>query len=127
MSDAKSTPPKPPAGLRPGSRSFWTRTVADYDLNPGELVLLGEACRLVDDLAKLRGAMAKAPVTTEGSTGQVRVHPIYAAIANHSRVLAEHVHRLGIPEPAADEQGQLFGINASTSARDLAHKRWRTA
>lgn len=122
MADAK---PKPPAGLSPGSRSFWTRTVADYDLNPGELVLLGEACRLVDDLAKLRRAMAKAPTVTEGSTGQVRVHPIYAAIANHSRVLAETVHRLGIPEPAADEQGQLFGLpDSSTAARDLAHKRW---
>lgn len=52
------SPPEAPAFLRAQGRKFWDRVVADFDLNPSGLVLLGEACRTVDRLERMAAALS---------------------------------------------------------------------
>jgi hypothetical protein len=79
--------PSAPTGLDLAGRAFWRQVVGEYELNPAELVLLGEACRTVDTLAAVAAAMDGVPLTTTGSTGQMVAHPLLAEARAQRRVL----------------------------------------
>lgn len=50
--------PEAPAYLRAQGRELWDRVLADYDLNPAGMALLGEACRTVDRLERMAAALS---------------------------------------------------------------------
>lgn len=50
--------PAPPAFLRAQGSDLWQRVLAEFDLNPAGLVMLGEACRTVDRLERMAAALS---------------------------------------------------------------------
>lgn len=50
----ENPPPKPPAGLGAAGAARWRRLTAALEFQPHELIVLEEACRVVDVLARLR-------------------------------------------------------------------------
>ena len=44
----------PPTGLGPAGRARWKQFTADLEFQPHELIILEEACRVVDVLARIR-------------------------------------------------------------------------
>ncbi len=127
MGETKRRQPTVPKGLSPAGRALWSTVVKTWDLRPDELAILAEACRTKDELARLEDAMKSADVLTKGSAGQTVVHPLYEAVRQHRRVLAEQLRGIGLPDDPADDQGTLFpgAGQTSSAARDLAHRRWR--
>jgi hypothetical protein len=101
-------------GGRSGGRSF-----GEFELNPVELVLLGEACRTVDTLATIAAALDGVSLTTTGSTGQTVAHPLLAEARAQRRVLDQLCRALALPLP--DER---VGRRRSPSAREAALTRW---
>jgi hypothetical protein len=111
---------RPPRDLGPAGRVLWRDVLAAYELNPGELEALRQACRVSDVLARLDAELAAAPVVVAGSTGQDRAHPLLAAAADQRRVLESLLRSLALPMPDEAE-----GRRRSPAARGAAQARWR--
>jgi hypothetical protein len=111
--------PAAPPGLGLAGRALWRATVAEFELNPAELVLLGEAGRTADTLAELSAALSDAPLTVEGSTGQPRAHPLLAEARAQRRVLDQLCRALALPLAGED-----VGRRRSPTAREAAIARW---
>ena len=60
----------PPDGLCATGTGLWRAILAEYVLDPAELVMLAELCRVADRLDRLAAALADAPLTVPGPTGQ---------------------------------------------------------
>ena len=112
--------PSPPPGLAARGRRFWRSTLADHELEPAELEVLLEVCRLADRLDELDAAIKRDGVTTLGSTGQLRAHP---AIGEH-RGCALALGRLLSQLALEDEQGKSMPSAASLRGRKAAAVRW---
>ena len=86
---------------------------------PGELEILGQAARQADELARLTDALADQPTLVRGSTGQVKVNPLFAAITSHRRTLDSLIQSLALPMPE-----ESSGRPRSATARRAASTRW---
>ena len=111
---------RPPSDLQAPGRRFWRDVLAAYELNEAELRLLAEASRTVDELERLRAALAGASPVVPGSTGQDRPHPLYDEVRRHREILMRLVAGLAIPS-AGDDVGVP---QASVNARRAAQVRW---
>ena len=81
-------------------------------LNPGELSILEQACRTSDELARLEAAVRALPeLTTTGSTGQIKPHPLLAEARAHRLLLERLVGALALPDEG-EEQGFASGPEA---------------
>jgi hypothetical protein len=107
--------------FEPAGQALYDAVTAEFDLDPAEAVLLEEACRLRDDLTRLRSALRRAPVTTAGSMGQKRAHPLFAEVRAHGVALAAMLGRLGVDESGEATAGQA----RSHAGRALARERWK--
>lgn len=116
--------PRAPQRLSAAGRRLWRETVDEHELRPDELLLLEKACRTADDLDRLEEAMAVEPLTTTGSTGQVRAHPLLAEIRGMRQLLAALLRQLAVPD--AEEPGAVGTVVSSTTsrARTAARARW---
>jgi hypothetical protein len=94
--------------------------LAAYLLSPVELVMLGQACRVVDLLARADADLAAADLTVPGSTGQPKAHPLIAATAEQRRVLDVLLRSLALPMP-----DEMTGRRRSPAAVAAAQARWR--
>lgn len=108
-----------PAGLGTPGRALWRQITAAYELTPAELAILEQAARTGDELALLVGALADEPAMVTGSTGQVRVNPLFAALREHRHTLDRLVTSLALPMP-----GEQAGTPRSPAARRAARTRW---
>jgi hypothetical protein len=90
-------PAAPPGLSRPGRR-LWRTTVADYEVTPPELVVLGEMCRIVDRIGALEAELDGQPTIVRGSTGQPKINPILAELRSQQLVLARLVDTLHLAE-----------------------------
>ena len=80
-----------------------------------------QACRLADLIARADAELAAEPeLTTVGSTGQPRAHPLLEAAATQRRVLAEMIRSMALPMP-----GEAEGRRRSPAAAEAAQARWR--
>jgi hypothetical protein len=111
---------RPPAGLDAAGRSFWRSVLATYELSPVELVLLGQACRVVDLLDRADRELADADLTVFGSTGQPRTHPLVTSTSELRRVLEVLLRGLALPMP-----DETTGRRRSPAAAAAAQARWR--
>jgi hypothetical protein len=97
--------------------------VADkYVLTASELEMLGQACRTCDELDRLEKAVRALPeLTTIGSMGQIRPHPLLEEVRRHRQLLERLCSSLNLPD-----QDEEVGTRASSRhARKAAEGRWR--
>jgi hypothetical protein len=115
-----TTRTRPPADLAAAGKAFWRSVLAVYVLSPVELVMLGQACRVVDLLARADADLAAADLTVAGSTGQPKAHPLIAATAEQRRVLDVLLRSLALPMP-----DETTGRRRSPAAVAAAQARWQ--
>lgn len=82
-----------PEGPREAGRELWASVADSFELQPHELEALAAACRTADELARLEEALKDAPPTVEGSTGQTRVHPLFAEVRAHRLAMSKLLAR----------------------------------
>lgn len=113
---------RPPSGLKSPGRRLWVAVVGKYVLTPGEIEMLGQAARTADELDRLeRGVRALPELTTTGSTGQIRPHPLLAEVRAHRQLLERLTTALNLPDDT-----QEVGVRAaSRHAQKAARGRWR--
>lgn len=110
----------PPPDLQASGRALWSDVLGAYEVHEGELRLLAEAARTLDELVALREALKGEPATVPGSTGQERAHPLYEELRRHRETLSKLLTALRIPY--ADE---VEGVTPAVSAaRRAAQARW---
>jgi hypothetical protein len=91
-------------------------------LTPAELAMLGKACRTADEVDRLERAVRALPeLTTIGSTGQLRPHPLLEEVRRHRLPLERLTTVLNLPDNT-EEVGSRAG---SRHARKAAEGRWR--
>lgn len=59
-------PPAAPEGTGRTGRRLWRRVVTQYALDPGEVTLLGEACRVADACAELQAIVDREGLLVDG-------------------------------------------------------------
>lgn len=116
-------PLKPPSGLKAPGRRLWVAVAAKFVLTPAEVAVLGEACRTADELQRLERAVRALPeLTTTGSVGQVKAHPLLGEVRAHRVLLDRLTSALNLPD--ADQE---VGLRASQRhARTAAMARWKS-
>jgi hypothetical protein len=113
---------RPPSGLKAPGRRLWAAVVVPYVLTPAELEMLGQACRTSDELDRLEKAVrALSELTTTGSTGQLKPHPLLEEVRRHRLLLERLTSALNLPDDT-EEVGTRAG---SRHARKAAEGRWR--
>lgn len=115
--------PRAPRGLGAEGRRFWRSLVADYEFTAGELVLLEKAARTLDDVARIEGELAGAPLTVAGSTGQVRPHPLLAELRGMRALFASLLRSLAL-DHGEDETPRGRPLTNSERGRMAARARW---
>ena len=95
--------------------------LAEYKLDPGELLLLDRAAALADVCERLDKAVAGSPLTTTGSKGQTVANPLIHQQRKHDERLARLLEALRLPK-----KDELSGASAtSRAAQRAAQARWR--
>jgi hypothetical protein len=112
--------PRPPEGLGRAGRRLWRSVLGAYDLSPGELELLRQACRTVDLLERIDDQLSREDLTVAGSRGQQRNHPLLLASTEQRRTLDGLLNALSLPFPY-----EVEGRRRSPSAVAAAQARWR--
>lgn len=97
MDETDEQPGRPP-GLHTRGRRLWDSTVAEFDLSPRGLALLGEACRTVDVLATLDKMRRTAGVVIDSPQGP-RTAPWVVEHRQQSLALAKLCSALGLDLP----------------------------
>jgi phage terminase small subunit len=116
--------PSAPKGLTDRGRRFWRTVVAGYELEPDELELLVEICRLLDQVEALQAVLEQDGLTATGSVGQVRVHPAVGELRSSRALLGKLLAQLELPDP----EGESLSTPTQARARKAARSRWeRTA
>ena len=72
-------------------------TPSPFDLSESELLVLTEACRTLDEIEQLRAAVERDGVTTLGSAGQPRGHPLLVELRGHRTTLGRLLGQLALP------------------------------
>lgn len=114
-------PTECPDGLGDAGTTLWEEVTASYELLPDELRLLAAGCATLDELRTLEAALAGVEPVTAGSTGQERVHPLFAEVRAHRLALRTLLGSLGITEA---EDSRHDGAAKSAAGRHLARQRW---
>ncbi len=124
MSDDQKADLPPPEGLGPRALALWTGTVEGVELEAGEVVLLYEACRLVDDIDAMQAALDELGPVVKGSRGQPAASPLIREIRGHKLALQRILRTLLAAMPEEEEGRRL---SASDRGRKAAIHRWHGA
>jgi hypothetical protein len=113
----------PPEGLGDAGRALWHRITDDGAIvldDPAEAEALRKACELEDIAARLAEELEGAPLTVEGSRGQLVPHPLLAELRLTRSEVARLVGRIVVD----DDSGTM---SRSAAARKAARARWHGA
>lgn len=108
-----------PEGLGNRAAQLWEGVTSSYRLRADELILLEDACREVDIIARLDAALVDAPMVVEGSYKQPAPNPALVEVRQHRGTLASLLKQLRLPDQPAQPP-----LTASEKARMAAHARW---
>jgi hypothetical protein len=91
-------------------------------LTAAEVEMLGQACRTADELDRLERAVRVLPeLTTTGSTGQLKPHPLLAEVRAHRLLLERLTTALCLP----DEDEEVGGLRPGQKhGRRAINARW---
>jgi hypothetical protein len=113
---------RPPNGLRAPGKRLWASVADQYVLTAAEVEMLDQSCRTADELDRLERAVRALPeLTTTGSTGQLKPHPLLAEVRAHRLLLERLTTALNLPDE--DEDVGLRG--SSRHAQRAARGRWK--
>jgi hypothetical protein len=112
--------PKPPSGLRAPGKQMWNEITSEVELSSGELEVLRQACRAVDNADKLERELRKQPFTVEGYNGQPRPNPLIKILQDQQLLIRRLVDSVNIPLPE-EEKGLTA---AQRHAQHAARVRW---
>ena len=98
MTATRSKPPQPPSGLALAGRRLWADIVAAFDLRADELVILGQAARMLDELDLMGAALAAQGPVVAGSTGQPRPNALLGECRQHRIALARLLAQIGVDD-----------------------------
>lgn len=121
MADDENTPPAAPDGLGERGLKLWTDTVAELEMDPDELVLLEEACRLADELDEMGVLLANSSMLSTGSRGQQVANPLIREIRGHRLALSRVLRQLGATRQGEDEQERLTPSQRGRKAAIARH------
>lgn len=116
---ADPTLPRAPAGLKTSGRKLWRGVVEAFGLRDDELVLLGAACRLADEITALEEMIGKSTAMIIGSKQQLRVNPLYGEARQHRLALGRLLAQLGLADA-----GEASVQARSAAGRRMAIARW---
>jgi hypothetical protein len=114
--------PKPPEGLRDKGIGLWWRLTAEYDFGaaPEKLLILEEAARTADMVARLQAVVDEAQeLRVRGSQGQPVAMPEVTELRQYRAQMASLLDKLRLPEE--DSEGVM---TRSQLARHAARARW---
>jgi phage terminase small subunit len=123
--EQQDAPPPPPRGLDSKGLALWRAVVAENDLRPDELTVLGAACRTADELVRLEAELSGAELLVEGSAGQLRAHPLIAEVRAHRKLLGSLLRQLGLVEE--DVTSKPVPLSLSRARAAAANVRWSRA
>ncbi|MGO1318006.1 MAG: terminase [Cellulomonadaceae bacterium] len=109
-----------PDGLKARGKRFWTACISDFDFSSSEVVLLEEACRVLDRLDQLNAAITRDGPMVAGSQGQQVVNPALTEARGQQLALHKLIAALALP----DDDGQTVPTGRSMSASAAATARW---
>jgi hypothetical protein len=113
---------KPPTGLRAPGRRLWVSVAERYVLTAAEVEMLGQACRTADELDRLERAVRALPeLTTRGSTGQLKPHPLLSEVRAHRLLLERLTTALCLP----DEDEEVGLRPGQKHGRRAIRARWK--
>jgi hypothetical protein len=115
--------PRVPANLQARGKNLWSDVVGTYQLRPDELLVLEDACREADLVARIEKELRGAPLMVKGSMGQQVASPLVQELRQHRAVFARLMKQLDLPDPG-DAEG-AGSDSRSSQAREAAAARWR--
>ena len=105
-----------PRGLKAAGRKLWKATTEAYELRQDELEVLRAVCAEADLIARMEDELSDAPLTVEGSMGQLVPHPLVTELRQHRATMAALLRGMKLPD--VDEGG------AANQQRAAANSRW---
>jgi hypothetical protein len=113
---------RPPTGLKAPGKRLWAAVATKYVLTPAELEMLGQACRTSDELDRLERAVRNlSDLTTAGSTGQLKPHPLLEEVRRHRLLLERLTGALNLP----DEDEEVGVRPGQKHGRRAINARWK--
>jgi phage terminase small subunit len=117
---AGSQIPRTPTGLAARGKALWREINQCYELDPVEVELLLELCRVLDLCDRIERELKRGKLLVEGYNAQPRVNPLVAALANAQKNADRLAGSLAISMPG--ESGVGRGRAHQVRA---AQTRWR--
>ena len=114
--------PRPPEGLQDRGTELWRSLTAEYDFGtaPEKLLILEEAARTADMVARLQAIVDEAEeLRVRGSQGQPVAMPEVTELRQYRAQMASLLDKLRLPEE--DAEGAM---TRSQLARHAARARW---
>ena len=107
----KRVPAQPPKELKAPGRALWEGIQQEYAIqDPGGLSHLASACRAADDIARMRNKVSREGDTIKDRFGQIREHPLLAAIRGAEATKRQALKSLNLDiEPLRDKPGRPPG------------------
>ena len=116
--------PKRPEGLGPQGARLWRQVTSELELDPGDDVLLGQACRCIDEIVAMETALEDTGLWTEGAAGQKRLNPLYAALSNHRGRLGRLLQQV-LPDSQQEPASRSRLQPGQTALGETTGPRWR--
>lgn len=116
-----------PEGLRERAAALWSGTVDGKELEAGELVLLEEACRLVDQIDVMQAALEGQGLVVTGSRGQQVASPLIREIRANKLAVTRILRQLMAAAPVEEEGRRLTASERARKAAVLRHHGPRAA
>ena len=106
-----------PEGLGRAGLGLWQAVLGECELASGEMALLVQACRTVDELETISQALADGPAVVTGSTGQPKASTLFAEARAHRLVLGKLFEQMALPELGEDEGKTPNQVRAQKAAQ----------
>jgi phage terminase small subunit len=96
--------PRTPSGLSPRARRLWREVTGGWELDADQLAVLEAGCRALTRMRAAEAQVADEGLTSPGSKGQPRPHPLLAVVDTERRAFLAALKQLDLERD--DERAQ---------------------